>query len=136
MRNQERPHTLCTVYGSRLPTPVPWFRLDVPAVQYREDGDHVVDPVHGHGRDERTRAFVEQGEHNPQHGDREEVHDLLVHRPEVRSEEHTSELQSLAYLVCRLLLEKKKKRRVASPGCSNATMSSRTTTDLSPRRAV
>ena len=25
-----------------------------------------------------------------------------------RSEEHTSELQSLAYLVCRLLLEKKK----------------------------
>src|SRR2546425_2693708 len=28
-----------------------------------------------------------------------------------RSEEHTSELQSLAYLVCRLLLEKKKKSR-------------------------
>src|SRR2546425_7630403 len=28
-----------------------------------------------------------------------------------RSEEHTSELQSLAYLVCRLLLEKKKKQR-------------------------
>src|SRR2546425_2684002 len=35
------------------------------------------------------------------------------HRPrhpigQERSEEHTSELQSLAYLVCRLLLEKKK----------------------------
>src|SRR5205823_10975377 len=30
----------------------------------------------------------------------------------VRSEEHTSELQSLAYLVCRLLLEKKKKKTV------------------------
>src|SRR2546425_7458546 len=29
-------------------------------------------------------------------------------RPHARSEEHTSELQSLAYLVCRLLLEKKK----------------------------
>src|SRR3989441_7408508 len=28
--------------------------------------------------------------------------------PDIRSEEHTSELQSLAYLVCRLLLEKKK----------------------------
>src|SRR2546425_1680333 len=28
---------------------------------------------------------------------------------DLRSEEHTSELQSLAYLVCRLLLEKKKK---------------------------
>src|SRR2546425_7716433 len=34
------------------------------------------------------------------------AHELLDHR---RSEEHTSELQSLAYLVCRLLLEKKKK---------------------------
>src|SRR2546425_8413795 len=29
---------------------------------------------------------------------------------DLRSEEHTSELQSLAYLVCRLLLEKKKKK--------------------------
>src|SRR2546423_10051369 len=29
----------------------------------------------------------------------------------MRSEEHTSELQSLAYLVCRLLLEKKKSPR-------------------------
>src|SRR5687767_15647753 len=29
----------------------------------------------------------------------------------LRSEEHTSELQSLAYLVCRLLLEKKKVRK-------------------------
>src|SRR2546425_7065407 len=29
-----------------------------------------------------------------------------------RSEEHTSELQSLAYLVCRLLLEKKKQERL------------------------
>src|SRR5205823_8218350 len=35
--------------------------------------------------------------------------------PWTRSEEHTSELQSLAYLVCRLLLEKKKtnSRRLA-----------------------
>src|SRR5205823_9410568 len=31
--------------------------------------------------------------------------------PQARSEEHTSELQSLAYLVCRLLLEKKKTRQ-------------------------
>src|SRR5687767_15379303 len=33
---------------------------------------------------------------------------LLLERVPERSEEHTSELQSLAYLVCRLLLEKKK----------------------------
>src|SRR2546425_7816653 len=32
-------------------------------------------------------------------------------RHELRSEEHTSELQSLAYLVCRLLLEKKERDR-------------------------
>src|SRR5687767_15711348 len=32
----------------------------------------------------------------------------------VRSEEHTSELQSLAYLVCRLLLEKKKTQNKTS----------------------
>src|SRR2546423_2871939 len=33
----------------------------------------------------------------------------------VRSEEHTSELQSLAYLVCRLLLEKKKGNETEAP---------------------
>src|SRR3989441_8552524 len=33
---------------------------------------------------------------------------VLAHVERHRSEEHTSELQSLAYLVCRLLLEKKK----------------------------
>src|SRR5437764_11800104 len=32
----------------------------------------------------------------------------------VRSEEHTSELQSPMYLVCRLLLEKKKKQKIMS----------------------
>src|SRR3712207_7575087 len=40
-----------------------------------------------------------------------DVH-ALVHGPparSVRSEEHTSELQSRQYLVCRLLLEKKKR---------------------------
>src|SRR5438046_8626395 len=34
----------------------------------------------------------------------------LLDRHHLRSEEHTSELQSLTNLVCRLLLEKKKKR--------------------------
>src|SRR3712207_795646 len=34
--------------------------------------------------------------------------DLIEDVPGVRSEEHTSELQSRQYLVCRLLLEKKK----------------------------
>src|SRR5437660_8407546 len=34
----------------------------------------------------------------------------LVEKRKVRSEEHTSELQSRGHLVCRLLLEKKKER--------------------------
>src|SRR5262245_64650331 len=36
---------------------------------------------------------------------------VAVGRVEARSEEHTSELQSLRHLVCRLLLEKKKKTK-------------------------
>src|SRR2546425_7287137 len=38
-----------------------------------------------------------------------------------RSEEHTSELQSLAYLVCRLLLEKKKNMNTTRQVCSEQT---------------
>src|SRR3712207_7931367 len=38
-----------------------------------------------------------------------EVGDVIARPPPLRSEEHTSELQSRQYLVCRLLLEKKKK---------------------------
>src|SRR3712207_6909910 len=37
-------------------------------------------------------------------------HHHLAQRGGLRSEEHTSELQSRQYLVCRLLLEKKKKK--------------------------
>src|SRR5437879_6908726 len=52
---------------------------------------------------------------DPPRADRKERFDLLRRRPRVpprwiRSEEHTSELQSPMYLVCRLLLEKKKTR--------------------------
>src|SRR3712207_8680597 len=38
----------------------------------------------------------------------------------LRSEEHTSELQSRQYLVCRLLLEKKK--AMSTPGCPPSTI--------------
>src|SRR5205823_14255654 len=43
----------------------------------------------------------------------------LPYNSRLRSEEHTSELQSLAYLVCRLLLEKKNKSHIVSPTVSN-----------------
>src|SRR5205823_8145834 len=41
---------------------------------------------------------------------------------QLRSEEHTSELQSLAYLVCRLLLEKKKKKKQKKNTLKNKTI--------------
>src|SRR2546425_9036652 len=44
-----------------------------------------------------------RGARNPDDGE-----NVVLHEFAHRSEEHTSELQSLAYLVCRLLLEKKK----------------------------
>src|SRR2546427_9090739 len=56
------------------------------------------------GRPQAARAFVH---HRVQRGK------LAADR--FRSEEHTSELQSQSNLVCRLLLEKKKKSTMSSP---------------------
>src|SRR3989441_5237206 len=50
-----------------------------------------------------------------------------------RSEEHTSELQSLAYLVCRLLLEKKKKKKDIIPGHQGISLSCLSPSDEPPR---
>src|SRR5258708_10689956 len=43
--------------------------------------------------------------------------DDVFHADMYRSEEHTSELQSPDHLVCRLLLEKKKKHEAVEIGC-------------------
>src|SRR5687767_15469451 len=56
------------------------------------------------------------------------AHDALAELGS-RSEEHTSELQSLAYLVCRLLLEKKKK--IQEPLLYLLTLTKRINTHLS-----
>src|SRR5258705_7284358 len=50
-------------------------------------------------RDERMNALARKAR----------VFDTITEEVRERSEEHTSELQSLRHLVCRLLLEKKKK---------------------------
>src|SRR5256714_12423081 len=69
--------------------------------------DHDATLVFAHLAD--VRALAPQGAASE--GLRVRVHDVLAPAAPRwrRSEEHTSELQSLAYLVCRLLLEKKKK---------------------------
>src|SRR3989441_70537 len=59
-------------------------------------------PLRARGRDRSARRV---------HGRRARMD---ARAPRARSEEHTSELQSLAYLVCRLLLEKKKNQRVTA----------------------
>src|SRR5471030_3439526 len=46
---------------------------------------------------------------------------------ERRSEEHTSELQSLRHLVCRLLLEKKKKTDIKQNGRNNKSQNKKKT---------
>src|SRR5437763_9478963 len=56
-----------------------------------------------------------------QHGDHEEMERHVWFE---RSEEHTSELQSPMYLVCRLLLEKKKGREADPTACSNTAAAS------------
>src|SRR2546422_3745871 len=49
---------------------------------------------------------------------------VLAREPEARSEEHTSELQSRLHLVCRLLLEKKKKKNIYTQHTSTTTCNS------------
>src|SRR5947209_10443464 len=55
------------------------------------------------------RSRAASGWHQPAHARRQGHSQHLSGR---RSEEHTSELQSRQYLVCRLLLEKKNKREL------------------------
>src|SRR2546430_5544369 len=53
-----------------------------------------------------------------------------------RSEEHTSELQSQSNLVCRLLLEKKKKKTLALISLSTSASMVRKSTELLTRLAI
>src|SRR2546422_4752436 len=65
-------------------------------------------PEHEHLASHQKKPATGNGHHGvPNEPDRG--------KREVRSEEHTSELQSRLHLVCRLLLEKKKTARATSP---------------------
>src|SRR2546423_5897193 len=63
----------------------------------------------GVGKNEQEPAGESPGEAWARPGRDIERGDELPTSPDFRSEEHTSELQSLAYIVCRLLLEKKRR---------------------------
>src|SRR3712207_6904750 len=63
-----------------------------------------------YSRDRAVPATLARHEHL-RYGPEVPTQGVLRRARTVRSEEHTSELQSRQYLVCRLLLEKKKKKR-------------------------
>src|SRR3712207_8062329 len=73
--------------------------------------NQVVDPVadepRHHDQSVRQRPRKAQAARDAEWGVRAEIHPAILDQ---RSEEHTSELQSRQYLVCRLLLEKKTKK--------------------------
>src|SRR2546430_7379099 len=71
---------------------------------------HRIRPGRSGGADPRNHAAA-LGAREPGHDDR-------------RSEEHTSELQSQSNLVCRLLLEKKKKNRLLTFALDNTVLTS------------
>src|SRR5258706_5359993 len=56
--------------------------------------------------------------------------------PATRSEEHTSELQSLTKIVCRLLLEKKKKHSITQQPVRSRYVVRRTLSDLASLQTV
>src|SRR5690606_39980766 len=78
----------------------------------------LVDEAHGeNGQEDHHRPEAHQADRTVGDGPREQESDFQVEHDEqnghqVRSEEHTSELQSRENLVCRLLLEKKKTNTV------------------------
>src|SRR2546422_8549123 len=68
-------------------------------------------------RIDSARGLVEQHQARARYERHRHVEQLLLavaQGARARSEEHTSELQSRLHLVCRLLLEKKKKKRTKS----------------------
>src|SRR2546422_1534949 len=99
-------------------------RLEDPLLQLRRDPGSVVADPECH----RSRLRLNlDGDNAPlgavPHGVGQQVHEDLLEPNGVgaeRSEEHTSELQSRLHLVCRLLLEKKKKKNKSTKSCQKA----------------
>src|SRR5699024_11555699 len=102
---------------SRPPSPLPAPRPHPPSFPTRRSSDLQHHPrparrAHRHGRLRVTPA--RSAAHLPDLGAPCARRPPLTVRDNGRSEEHTSELQSRFDLVCRLLLEKKKKRRYSA----------------------
>src|SRR2546425_9217819 len=97
----------CWKASSSVARPPPWkppgrsvraCRWGLGSLRSRECGDPL-SPLSMSARTNARRLWWRYRHYSPS----------ALYWPRWRSEEHTSELESLAYLVCRLLLEKKKK---------------------------
>src|SRR3712207_9016252 len=86
-----------TLFRSSYQVPEPIVLRDHPGLAARLLECQSQHPVRGIASQGTRRGGLPIGGDEP-----------LQFAPELRSEEHTSELQSRQYLVCRLLLEKKK----------------------------
>src|SRR5438093_9596278 len=99
--------------GPRAPTPFPYTTLFRSRVDVLRGGREHVEFVDAH---EVNQMPPPGGSAEHAAADRDvlaepdflQIPEVLRQREAPRSEEHTSELQSLTNLVCRLLLEKKK----------------------------
>src|SRR3712207_7825339 len=80
-----------------------------------------------HPRPQRHEGLLERaGRHRGGAARRVDAHGRPRPRRSGRSEEHTSELQSRQYLVCRLLLEKKKTHPTTLTSCTTLSYSTST----------
>src|SRR5438876_9080609 len=89
----------------------PDHRLPLGREEFGGDGRHLVRGQRSDGRDHLVEALIRLPVDREA---RQTIHPggralQRQHQLALRSEEHTSELQSPVHLVCRLLLEKKKK---------------------------
>src|SRR3712207_8752982 len=81
---------------------------------FRSPGDHPGRPQRRVAGEEAAGEVPRLGAGQPEAGDVHRAVPVQLDDPllrHARSEEHTSELQSRQYLVCRLLLEKKKTKK-------------------------
>src|SRR5205823_14696737 len=101
------PHSVPALSSFNAPLPSALYTLSLHDAlpifkRHPLEGGHRVNPIAG-------MKLAEMGAQQTVLAPGEDlIADEFIERHTARSEEHTSELQSLAYLVCRLLLEKKK----------------------------
>src|SRR5439155_22075763 len=113
--NSILPLLLLLCYGPALPHPSLFFFNDTAPPEIYTLSLHDALPIFAGDRGSEV-GFDRGGAPDPGHvrrGQRRARLHGTERRDQERSEEHTSELQSRGHLVCRLLLEKKKKQRLS-----------------------